>query len=287
MGSIYRYKGLQDFYRRLPPRGIPANINMAFRPPRSYRRTAFGPRRRALFKRRFARRNIRTAGFLGIELKHVDYKVSYSDLKVLRYTDSASAECDPVTANCLNALSEGSAVNQRIGRKVTNKSILIRGIINWSQWYGDMAVDSVHQTNAVIFLVLDKQTNGAQLNSEDVFSCPNAGGTDPTGMTAIRDLERSQRFTVLAKVVITAPQRQPIGGDALGNTYLPAMNIPFEIYKKLNFETQYNATATPATCAQIVDNSLHIIGYTDYPGPATAIDTVPTIIYTSRLRYVG
>lgn len=263
---------------------------MAFRSPRSYRKFAFGPRRRALFKRRFARRNFRTGGFLGVELKFLDEKVDWGDAGTLRYLDAATAEIDPPTPDCLNALSEGSGVSQRIGRKVTNKMITIRGAVVWPAISFDAAVDFVANPNAVIFLVLDTQTNGAQLNSEDVFTAFTAFADHQVMTNVFRDQERVARFRVLAKVTLCCPNRN-MGQDVAGgkNVY-ERVYVPFEINKKLNFETTYNATATPATVSQIVDNSLHMIGYCDgigIPGTAPVLSSQPRLVYASRLRYVG
>ena len=67
-----------------------------------------------------------------------------------------------------SAPSQGDAYNQRDGSKITIKSILIQGSLYIPNQNDQTTCDFV--PIVTIALVLDKQTNGSTLNSEDVYT---------------------------------------------------------------------------------------------------------------------
>ena len=80
----------------------------------------------------------------------------------LNYLDCAK------TLSALTAPSQGDAYNQRDGSKITIKSILIQGSLYIPNQNDQTTCDFV--PIVTIALVLDKQTNGSTLNSEDVYT---------------------------------------------------------------------------------------------------------------------
>ncbi len=209
------------------------------------------------------RNNYRSGGFDNLEQKFVDY--SYGQTAIA--TANAGAEADPVTALSLNAVAQGTTQNQRVGKRIKMKSIMVRGTV--------MLVSQANLTvlpngyTAVVALVMDKQTNGAQLNSEDVY----AAATHVEH--AFRDLEHSHRFKVLKRQVfqMNCPN---VSYDGT-NMELGGNNIGFEWYVELNNIQTYFDTIG-ATIADIVDKSLHVVAF--------ASDGNGQLKYESRLRYV-
>jgi len=221
---------------------------------------------------RLRRRNVRTAGFLGIESKFADTAVSATAI----VSDSAaqSGELDPGTVNCLNAVAQGDGESQRDGKNYLVKSLFIRGQVQFPK--------TINLTAAIdckpIFLavVLDTQTNAAQLNSEDVFK--NAIATGAGGSCVMRNLQYSKRFKVLWSKVLTCPP-PPITYDGTnieqGGTARPfAVNLP-------NLNIRVETKGTSANVTDIVDNSIHVIGF------SAGASGAPTIDYFSRIRFVG
>lgn len=223
--------------------------------------------------RRLRRRNIRTGGFLGIERKYVDQLKSASALTAP--TDATGGEHDPATNNCLNAVAQGDTESARDGKNYIIKSLFIRGTVKW----GPVSDGTVGQLNYPIFLavVWDKQTNGAQLNSEDVFK--NIVGTAPGAPLCMRNLQYSKRFKILwSKVMLKTPGTMMHDGtnfewDGSRPNFFK-VNLPF-----LNIRVECKGTG--ATVSDIVDNSLHFIAF------AGTTNGAPTLDYASRIRFVG
>lgn len=232
-------------------------------------------RARAPTRRRYAPsvRNARTGGFLGIELKFVDYGVSARALTAP--ADAAGGEVNPTaTSVALNSIAQGDAENQRDGKQAMVKSCYVNGMIIVPA-LADQA-DAYARQHFFVALVLDTQCNGVELNSEDVFANPS--GTAICASSPLRDLQYSKRFRVLDSVQLT-------GGAAYAQTdgastaSIAGASIPFKLSYTGDIPINFNATT--ATIAAITDNCLQVIAY------ATSTVAGPTISYNSRVRFVG
>jgi len=218
--------------------------------------------------------NPRIGGFLGMELKFLDNEFDDQTL----VTTIAGSEADPpgigaqTAPGALNAIAQGDGPSNREGRQAVMKSIWIKGKINWSSL--DSTVIAARKPVRLI-LFIDKQTNSAQFNSEDVLVDPTATELD---MCAFTDLENQKRFKILKDMVVQAPVAATTSdADTIHTGFYSKY---FSIFKKLNFTTNY--TGTTAVVAGIMDNSLHLIALSDQG----ATDTVK-LSYNARLRFMG
>lgn len=228
-----------------------------------------GPNAKPRRGRSYAMKNLRTGGFLGIELKFADFEFDAALSATL-----AGSEVDPATALCLTAVAQGDGENQRDGRKMVVKSVMVRGIVQIT------AIAAATLQNGMwvkICMVLDKQTNGAQLNAENVFVDPT--DTDLDAFT-FRDLQFSNRFKVLKSMYLEV-NPSAAAGDGAANDQGHYV-IPFEIIAS-GLNLGVNHSATTAAIASVVDNSVHLIAVAS-PGSAGG---VATIKYSSRCRFVG
>ena len=212
---------------------------------------------------------------MGIELKFYDQKLVASALT--GPSDASGGEHDPSATVLLNTVVQGDGESNRDGREIRMRSIMIEGNIS----VAPTATQSTAKSPCEIFiaLVLDKQTNGATINSEDVFTNPGASAT--TASSPFRNLQQQKRFRVLAtrKFAMANPNMANETG-ATGGTIVMGMTQRFRIFKSLgNLSVTY--TGTTETVANISDNSLHIIAY------CSSTSLVPKINYNSRLRFVG
>lgn len=214
----------------------------------------------------------KSGGLTGTELKYLDSaKVASA---IVSPADGSGAEQDPATVNCLNAIAQGDGESNRDGRRCVMKSVYVTGLVEYPAQADQTAMDP--GTKTYIALVLDKQTNGAQLNSEDVFLNPSGNGlvaADP-----LRNLSYSNRFTVLDNV--TVEQDSPNGVYDGTNIELGGAVRSFKLSKK--FTIPVNFTGTAAGVSTIQDNSLHVIAYT-----SRASTAAPTLSYNARVRFVG
>ena len=88
---------------------------------------------------RLRRRNIRTAGFLGIEHKFIDTSLVSSALTAP--TDSTGGEHDPATVLCLNAVAQGDGEEQRDGKAYVIDQLYMNGFVQFTNQANQTAVD--------------------------------------------------------------------------------------------------------------------------------------------------
>lgn len=171
---------------------------------------------------------------------------------------AAGAEADPATVLCLNSMASSVAVNERSGEQITLKGVYV---------YGDVTFTASTNLDGYvrILLVQDNQSNGAQLNSEDVL-------LDGTGLDVLsfRELSNAKRYRILGEKRITCS-----GRSAAAATY----RVPFVLAHTYKQGQKVNFTGTAGTIANIIDVSLHVI--------AIASDaSMATLTYQSRVRFI-
>lgn len=196
-------------------------------------------------------------------------------------TDSAGAEVDP-TAGSLNNVATGTTMSSRDGAKIVMKSVQINGVVRAASQATQTAADNGN--SVMVALVWDTQTNGAQLNSEDVFTNPLANAV--LASHPLRNMSFSRRFKVLKTQVFEFPSLTMVRTGALTTDPIQhgqsGMLFPLNWYVKLpDIVVQWKTTNTDGAITDIIDNSLHLIAF------ASNSDLACNIAYNSRLRYVG
>lgn len=239
---------------------------------RIHRPSPFASAESAAKQLRMARMNLRTGGYLGRENKFYDTSL-LGDFFVAP-SDAAGGELNPSATVLLNTVAQGVTESQRIGRQIKMQSIQINGMIHMPVQTNPSVLD----THPSVFLavVLDTQTNGVTINSEDVYKNPSA---DPSlAAHPFRNLEQVQRFKILKSTQLKlTPVLIGFDGTTMEQS---GTQTPFTMYIKLNGLIT-NFCGTTSDVANIVDNSLHIIGY------ASNLGYTPSISYNARLRYTG
>ncbi len=218
--------------------------------------------------------NPRTGGFLGIEIKFYDQKLINATLTAP--SDATGGEHDPSATVLLNTVVQGDGESQRDGRRITMRSIFVEGTISMAETASLSSADA--PTVLFVALVMDTQTNGATIVSEQVFTNPGASALTAAG--PFRNLQFTKRYKVLGTrrfVMDNSTMTNDTGNT--GGIVQSGQVKRFRFFKKLN--TVVNFSGTTETVANIVDNSLHIIAYVS--GTAQS----PKLHYISRLRYVG
>lgn len=230
-------------------------------------------------------RNIRTGGFLGIEKKYLD---TFLHAHVINSPgNSVNIETDPFGLGCLNSTTIGSGPTNREGRKCKSVSLHLRGHVDRN--------GAIHETDiefartVTIWIVRDVQTNGTQLNSEDVLVNPS--GFQILAPFPFNQLENSSRFTILAKqtMVIESPTTfgdtqvpAEVAGDQIGFDSTHGENgimQNFEFNIKLDDVVNYSQSNDPPTVSDINDVSYHVICACSHAGLR--------ISYNSRYRFLG
>lgn len=223
-----------------------------------------------------ARQNLRTAGFLGIEHKYYD---TSQTAVIASPSDCSAGEVDP-TSNGLNTVAQGDGQQNRDGKMISMTRIDIHGRVYFADQTGQNDVDT--PPDVFIALVRDSQTNGAQLQSENVFKNPL--GTVQTATSVFRNLEHTKRFRILATIKIAAQDwgpAVPIWDATANNIKQMGASRPWEMHVDLK-GLQTNFSNTTESIANVVDNSLHLVAYC-----TNQVDGLAGIVYNSRLRFYG
>lgn len=221
--------------------------------------------------------NTRTSGLLGMEVKYLDTSLTGGVL--VASTNCSGGLQDPLTISTLSAPDMGDGPTQRDGRQIRMKNITIRGQIRLGPETGLTGPDNI--PTIFVALVMDKQTNGAQFLSEQLYTNPSGQAIQVTN--AFLNLENNQRFRVLKTVRIGPEQfagNHTMGSYPAGQLAENGLTVPFTIFHDLK-NTVANFVNTGGTVSTIADNSLHIVAFTN--------DTTasPVLDYNSRLRFVG
>lgn len=236
--------------------------------PRSSMRSRMG--RRKTFRKGYSR----TGGL---------YKLSGRGGAELKFYDASGANVNPGAeggcANSLNLIPQGTGAAERIGRKVTVKSLSITVTILGST---DAGVDNLYR---FIFFV-DRQCNGEPATVPQVLQ----GTPANPAFLAHPNVANSQRFAILAdkyfRIPISAPKQSiqdlndssPTYGRTTTQLYIRP-SITFRFTKRMNLPLEFSDGAV--SMASIRSNNISFLAVAVSGG---AEDT--NFTYISRIRYL-
>jgi len=240
-----------------------------YRPAKIKRASA---RQNATMRRRM--RMNTTRGLLDVEYKFFDTSLTAAALTAP--TDFSGGEHDQSASVCLTVPSQGDSALQRDGKQIVGKYLVIKGQIYSLAGEGDL--DPPTSTQCYIAVVLDTQTNGAQLNSEDVFK--NTGGTAAANAFPIKNLLFGKRFRILRDKQIIF-QNTSHAFAAANNFSRSGRSSTFDFYIPLkNLKINFNG-GTTSDVANVIDNSIHIVAF------CNSTTNAPTLTYQARFRFIG
>lgn len=209
----------------------------------------------------------RTGGFLGIETKFIDYTYAGAIPATL-----TGGEADPpgagaqTTPGSISAIAQGDGESNRDGRKCTLTSLHIKGNVGINADATGISLPNIIR----VIVVWDTQTNGAQLNAEDVFLAASHKEF------SFRNLQFSKRFRVLKDATFVI---NPTAAAGDGTSLDSAAHFrTFKWNFKLDIPVIHSGTT--AVIASITDNSLHVLAWAATTG-------LSTLNYESRVRFVG
>jgi len=218
--------------------------------------------------------NVRQGGFIDKEVKFLDTAKTVTAIPAT----VTSAEMPPTSGctGCISAPAQGDGPSNRDGKKCLITNVLVNGQVTRAG--GADQADVPIGISYHVALVLDRQSNGATLNSEDVYQAAGSGQTT----LALRNLQYSKRFQVLAvhKGYLASPM---VGTDGSFTNSSGGQEENFVLQKGLNLPVTFT-TGTTADIANVIDNSLHVIAFADTS--STAPNQL-SLAYDARIRFVG
>jgi len=186
------------------------------------------------------------------ERKYYDSVYAATTIPVLG-NDWASTEVDPATLNCLFAPIQGDDISNRQGRKIRLLGLRIKGTLSAAPQADQTAADNGGEVR--ILLVQDKQSNGAQLNGEDVLAA--SAGNNP--MFMFQNTANFGRFKIWKDKHIT----MPVPGITYDGTNIEQTGVKRTFKWNISFKKpiiiHYNSSGSTETIAAVVDNSFHLL----------------------------
>jgi len=239
---------------------------------------------------RWQANNMVTAGSIGVEKKRWDTAIGKTGLL------NTWAFYNPVTrgtfgsGGCLNAIPQDTSTEGRIGNKCNLKSLHMRGSITWPTITGTAMQ---YNPEVRVCIILDTQSNGLTANPAitDVFRTSvaddDAGVGNPdkihgTSFNSFMNLDTVKRFKILKDKIFRAPT-----GGVAGLVGVNGSTAQTHFYWNRNMndlQIDYVAINGPLSCIQ--GNAIHVMACCSYADIA-GNTALPSLTYTSRLRFVG
>lgn len=188
------------------------------------------------------------------------------NVQELKFKDTAISTLVDTTTEVINQIAlitEGDGASNRDGQVVKVKSIRIVGRAT--------QVPAAAATSAPImylWVVLDKQPNGAALAVTDFLTTTVAG-------SALPNTSFEWRFKTLTRLVI------PLNSQAGVTTAYNNQAAPIEVFYKFKQPLEIRFSGTAGTVADVATNNLCLVA-----GAADSDDTI-TFTGTARLRFTG
>lgn len=233
---------------------------------------------------------MRTGGYAGINRKRSRYERKTIDLPALVsgvQSGDVSVNMTSVIAGgsqkLLNGVAQGTDMYTRIGRKITIKSIQIKGIAESLIFAGsapDITV-SQFQSSCIgrIVIFVDMQSNATAPGAFDVLQNSTVGGN------SMMNLNNRDRFKILANYSFPLG---PIFLQSNATNYIsqtvsnPSFVVDF--YKKCNIEVIFNG-GTAGTIGDITTGAIYLLAATDQPTTGSITPGTWVFNFQSRIRF--
>lgn len=187
----------------------------------------------------------------------------------------------------LTLIQAGSSFFNRIGRKITLKSIEFQCII--TQLNATRA--SVPDT-ARMAIVYDRQTNGAIPSLSDIFQDTEQNATNTTNSQSGLNLNNRDRFSIIMDRRFQLPSATNTAGvltniwpNSFGGAGKPnddGLGMIHEFRKLNGVITQYKADSAPAVIGDIATGALYLVTFAD---TAAGSENFAGGLWHARLRY--
>lgn len=219
------------------------------------------------------------------ELKAIDFNYGLIDADN-PFSEISGSTTGGASSLCVNAIRQGTGFYERIGRKVTCRSLQITGVLNASaEVDADSAPDAVTVRMVVVY---DRQPNQSMPAFNQIFaSHSNMGEVNTSTVFSPLNLTQASRFRILKDKVYNLNPTIPGPVDGAASAMLFREKTVKEYIKLPNLETVYESTVSGETVpgvAQISSGAIYV--FMRCSVPAELVDTKAQFSNSNfRLRY--
>lgn len=239
---------------------------------RTYRPTGYAIRNQRMIGagRTFRRNTVNTVPAV--------QRTGVEETKVLDIPTNTKLLSTTATFTLLNPIQEGTGLNNRVGRKVSGKSLRVTGQIIPS---GNAAGGNEYLR---ILILYDRQPGPLFPVIADILQTVDQAGSNTTDAFSNLNPNNMDRFAVLRDMKYDIPSSAP--GAGIGE----AQSITDYQNKKYNFDTfikipaydmHFSSTANPITNANVATGAMYLVTF----GTQAAMTAAYQVQWTSRLRY--
>jgi len=185
----------------------------------------------------------------------------------------------------LNLIQAGTGFYNRIGKKINMRSLHLTGqVIVIAP--GAIVMDGLPEYGRIL-VVYDKQPNGAFPAPADVLANHDNQGALSSNPFCNINQNNSDRFRIIRDIRLDIPNDDPDEATSGDNAMLGVIDYTTNRVNVNEFiflnglETQYSATANPATIAEISTGALFLMTW----GVVPSNNSSHAFKWTARLRY--
>jgi len=217
----------------------------------------------------FAGQQIVRRSNVGPELKGVDSNVN--DASVLATTNTNAGIV------VLNLVQQGNGSWNRVGKKITMKSVRIRGIATSTTINNATQIQNNVMRMTVVY---DKQpSSGAIPTFDQIFGNTAQDGAETSRFLDGLRFDNTGRFQVIKDQLVTSDMAEFSGAAGLVE-----YDIPFDMFINLKgLDTIFSGQSNPMTIADISTGALYFIARADSSTATTNLFSIKSS--TTRLRY--
>lgn len=199
------------------------------------------------------RRYYRRGGYVKPEKKFFDVNL----------TTTTIANTGTVLIPSINLVPQGNTESTMVGRKINITRISAKGYIVKPAATNATLANTVSSDQARVYLILDKQCNGAAPTIAQIF--------EDTDINTLMELENSKRFQIIKEW--NKDVDAEVNYDGSTNYFSGLKTDIFKWSKKCNYRIDFAPEATPGTRAitEVKTNNIALVGFSLRGGMQLAV----------------
>lgn len=180
----------------------------------------------------------------------------------------------------MTVIGQGNTNSTRIGRFYTIQQIYMNGFVTYTAAGAQNPVYN-QPTIVTLYLILDKQCRGTAPSGSDIFSDP--GGTSDFTPNLMRNLDNTERFSVLWQKKLTIPMMTTYTGTA-NTTNITRNRRDFKLVYNCRIPVKMKSATADGTLANTEDNIVYLAAISSQSGSIAVPKTTNEVRLSANVR---